>query len=106
VVVLLVVLLHVLLLVGDRVLLPVLVDRGLKLVPRILMHVALQLQLLVLVGGRVLMLRVLVGLGLLAVVVMLVVILMYVLVLDGGNMLTLVGRGLQMLFYWFWCSCF
>jgi hypothetical protein len=52
------------------------------------------LHLLVLVGGRLLVLRVLVGIGLLVVVVMLVVILMYVLVLDGGNMLTLVGRGL------------
>jgi hypothetical protein len=41
VVLLLVVLLHVLLLVGDRVLLPVLVDKGLKLVPGLLMHVVL-----------------------------------------------------------------
>jgi hypothetical protein len=70
VVVLLVVLLHVLVLVGDRLLLPMLVGIGLYLVVMHLLSLIMLLQLLVMVGGRSLMLLVLVGRGLLVVVVM------------------------------------
>jgi hypothetical protein len=90
-----VVLLQVLMIVGDRLFLPVLVGRGLKLVTRVLLH--MQLQLLVLVDGRSLVLLVLLRRALLVVVVLLVVVLLRLLVLVGGHMLLPVAKGLQLL---------
>jgi hypothetical protein len=86
-------LLHVLVMIGDRLLLPVLVGGGLKMVTVVMLPLVLQLHM---VGGRSLTLLVLVGRGLLVVVVLLVVVLSHMLELVVGHTLSLVGRALQL----------
>jgi hypothetical protein len=86
---------HVYVLVDDWRMLPMIVGRGLKMVPVVLRQ--LVLEMLVLAGGRLLMPLVLVRKGLPVLVVLVVVVLLQLLVLNGGHTLLLVGGGLQLL---------
>jgi hypothetical protein len=100
VVLVVVVLRHVLLLIGDQLLLRMLVGKWLHLVVLKLLSLVMQWQLLVLVSGRSFM--ILGGKGLLVVVVLLMMVLLQLLVQYGGHLLFRVGKRLHMLLLLWW----